>query len=69
MINLDNNCLLCRNHEMDVILNGASLKDSISVSTSAVKSVKLRGSLKEKLTLSFTIKSTNLKIMDPIGQG
>ena len=44
-------------------------EDSVSVSTSAMKKVELRGSLKEKLTLSFIIKSTNLRILDPIGQG
>ena len=57
---------------MDVVTNGESLKESddfISESISAIKKVKLRGSLKERLTLSFIIKSTNLKILDPIGQG
>ena len=55
---------------MVVITNGArEIEDSISLSTSAMKTVALRGSLKEKLTLSFIIKSTNLKILDTIGQG
>ena len=57
-------------HEMIVITNGTrQRKDSNSESISAMKTVALRGSLKEKLTLSFIIKSTNLKILNPIGQG
>ena len=57
-------------HEMIVITNGTRQReDSNSESINAMKTVALRGSLKEKLTLSFIIKSTNLKILNPIGQG
>ena len=62
-----------RDHEMDNMpTNGTREEEnpiSGSDSISAMKTVALRGSLKEKLTLSFIIKSTNLKILNPIGQG
>ena len=61
-----------RDHKMDMVTNGTREKEnpiSGSDSISATKTVARRGSLKEKLTLSFIIKSTNLKILYPIGQG
>ena len=51
---------------MDVITRGIRENDQ---SIGTMKGVEIRGSLKEKLAQSFIIKSTNLKILDPIGQG
>ena len=70
LLNILINLLLLRDQEMLVITNGARQReDSNLESISAMKTVALRGSLKEKLTHSFIIKSTNLKILNPIGQG
>ena len=48
-----------------------SRENEDSTGTAAIKHnvVELRGSMKEKFPPSFIIKSANLRLLDPIGQG
>ena len=57
-------------HEMNVIhSNVADENEDLDSSTAPERYMVVRGSIKSKLPPTLIIKSTNLRVLDPIGQG
>ena len=56
---------LCHNKKIEWNISNSQVREN----EDSINIVKLRGSIKEKVSTSLIIKSANLQLLDPIGQG